>query len=220
MDADKILRAYFKGRKPLKGIKTFNDAQLYAEGVGTLVSEVLTGNIDFETITEEELIAILRKVMRQGYADSATAAVIAQRLINEQSGLGLKALESEYDPVTAVEVAAELIDKASADGIESIVGTRLIRAVDDTIKINAEAQQNAGLTVHIVRKYSDRGLRAGTKWAEDCEWCLARCGEWTNVKEAKADGAFERHPGCLCMIEYDVNGTHTWSREKGTWLDK
>ena len=32
-----------------------------------------------------------------------------------------------------------------------------------------------------------------------------------NVDEAEAAGAFERHPGCGCVITYDVGKTRTWS---------
>ena len=113
----------------------------------------------------------------------------------------------------------QLAGKIAAPGlVKNLIKQSTIGAVDETIRRNAEAREEMGLDVSIVRTYSDVGLRAGTKYSEDCEWCLERCGEWDNYKDAKDAGCFERHPGCLCMIDYHVGKTHSVS-SGGGWVN-
>lgn len=52
---------------------------------------------------------VLRMLMRQAFHDSGRAATIAQRMQNEQIGLGIGVLEAEFDPATADKTAAELV---------------------------------------------------------------------------------------------------------------
>lgn len=219
MDADKIVRAYMKAHKTLKGIKTYNDAQLYAEAVGKNATDAL-GEYDFTNVSESELSAVLRLLMRQAHFDASSAAKVAQRLQNEAAGLGVGVLEAAFDPANVDKVAAELAGKAVTKAfVGNLLQQQTVGAVDDTIKRNSEAHDSMGLRVHIVRKYSDVGLRDGTPYAEPCQWCLSRCGEWDNYKEAYNAGCFERHPGCLCEIDYEVGKTHTRTRGLSGWVN-
>lgn len=219
MDADAILRNYKKAYKTAKGIKTFKDAQLYAEDVGERATDAL-GEYDYSEVSEGELSMVLRMLMRQAFHDSGRAATIAQRMQNEQIGLGIGVLEAEFDPATADKTAAELVGKSvTKEFVRTLLQQSTVGAVDETIRKNAEARDNMGLTVHIVRKYSDVGLRNGTQYAEPCQWCLSRCGDWDNYKEAYNAGCFERHPGCCCEIDYHVGKTHTRARGLGAWVN-
>lgn len=218
-DAKVILRNYMRSKKAVRDIGTFGEAQNYAEKLGKALADVL-GN-DFEGVAEEDLAFVLRVVLKKVYDDSAVAAASAQYRQNQKAKLGIGILRAEFDPADADRIAEELAGKIAAPGlVENLIKQNSIGAVDETIRRNAEAREEMGLEVHIVRTYSDVGLRAGTKYSEDCEWCLSRCGEWDSYGDAKDAGCFERHPGCLCEIDYHVNKTHTVSSGYGSgWVD-
>lgn len=74
-----------------------------------------------------------------------------------------------------------------------------LQMVDRMMSANAEAANNAGLETRVSRTYDGVGLSGGRV----CEWCLARECDELPYEEAKAQGAFERHPGCGCVITYD-----------------
>lgn len=218
-NAKVILRNYMRSKKAVRDIGTFGEAQNYAEKLGKALADVL-GN-DFEGVAEEDLASVLRVVLKKVYDDSAVAAASAQYRQNQKAKLGIGILRAEFDPADADRIAEELAGKIAAPGlVENLIKQNSIGAVDETIRRNVEAREEMGLEVHIVRTYSDVGLRAGTKYSEDCEWCLSRCGDWDNYREAYDAGCFERHPGCLCEIDYHVNKTHTVSSGYGSgWVD-
>lgn len=217
MDAGKVLREFLKVHKGASGIKTFLDAQLYAEDVGDEVVGAF-GGIDFEETEADDLMQALLPVLKRAYGDSAKAAAMAQRIVDQKAGLGLAALEPDFDAAVVTDLAESLAGRSiSKEFFANAIKKETVGAVDKTIQQNAEARQELGLQTHITREYSDRGLRSGTKYAEDCQWCLDRCGEWFDYQEAYKAGCFERHPGCVCIIDYQVGKTHTIGRDKYTW---
>lgn len=216
-DVKTILRNYARSKKAVRDIDTFGAAQNYAEKLGNILADAI--GTDFEDIAEEDLALVLRSVLKRAYDDSAVAAASAQHRQNQKAKLGIGTLRAEFDPANADKVAEELAGKIVEPGfVQNLIKQKTIGAVDETIRRNAEAREEMGLEVSIVRKYSDVGLRAGTKYSEDCAWCLERCGEWDNYKDAKDAGCFERHPGCLCEIDYHVGRTHSVS-SGGGWVN-
>ena len=73
---------------------------------------------------------------------------------------------------------------------------------DESLKSNAENASNAGLEVRVTRIYDGVGLHNGK---EKCQWCIDRCGENMTLQEAYEKGAFQRHEGCGCIVEYTSN---------------
>ena len=216
-DAKVILRNYLRSKKMAREITGFEDAQKYAESLGKALASAL-GN-DFTDIDEADLAMALQPLLRRAYDDSATVAMMAQLSVNQKAKLNIGTLRPEFDPDYADKMAEELAGKlVDIRFVQNLVNQRTLGAVDETVRKNSEAHAEMGLDVHIVRTYSDVGLRAGTKYSEDCHWCISRCGDWDNYREAYDAGCFERHPGCLCVIDYHVGKTHTVSR--GTdWVD-
>lgn len=201
-------------------MRSFSHVQDYAVSLGDAVAKALNG-IDFSTLSEEEIIALLNPVMRQAYTDAAKAGASAVNASIKAAGLGLNAIVPQYDPQTVVDLARDFGAKElSMEYIRNAVSRQILEGSDRAIRENAQAHDNMGLSVHIVRKYSDLGLRNGTPYAEPCQWCMSRCGEWTSYTAAYNAGAFERHDGCCCQIDYDVGTTHTVSRDKWNWYNK
>lgn len=82
------------------------------------------------------------------------------------------------------------------------------KVLDDSLRENATNAGGAGLEVRVTRTYDGKGLSGG----RECHWCLDRCGENMTLNEAYNKGAFQRHPGCGCEIEYTT--------KKGAFLQK
>lgn len=219
-EAERIVRIFMTARNRAKKVRSFLDAQEYAEMLGDSIAKALNG-IDFENLTEEEIIAMLNPVMRQAYDDAARVSATVVKAQTQKAGLGINALPSEYNQDAVSDLAKQFVGKAiTQDFARNAITKHVLAGVDDTIRRNAESQDNMGLNVHIKRTYSDVGLRRGTPYAEPCQWCLERCGEWTSYQAAYNAGCFERHDGCLCHIDYDVGRTHTSSRSKGNWYNR
>ena len=219
MDKDKLLRIYLKARDRTRS-ESYADAQDYALKLGDIIAKAL-GDMDLSEVSEDEISDLLRPVLRQAQTDAISAARLAQQAQNKSAKLGLGVLDADADMAVAETVAGQMAGRAiTEEYIAKLVNGRLQSVIDETQRKNAKAQEDMGLDVHIVRKYSDLGLRSGTKYAEPCKWCLDRCGEWTNYQEAYEAGCFERHDGCCCQIDYDVYDTHTVSKDKWNWYNK
>ncbi len=95
------------------------------------------------------------------------------------------------------------------------------KSADDSLKYNAENASGAGLEVRVTREYDGVGVNHGK---ERCQWCLDRCGENMTLEEAYRIGAFQRHPGCGCIIEYiSKKGVKTYQTGKSgprNWLSE
>lgn len=79
------------------------------------------------------------------------------------------------------------------------------KTVDDSQKVNAENAARSGLEVRVTRTYDNVGLSN----KRICMWCVSRCGVNMTLEEARYKGAFQRHEGCGCEIEYKT--------QKGIW---
>ena len=90
----------------------------------------------------------------------------------------------------------------------------------DSLYKNAENASGAGIEVRVTRTYDGIGLSNNRQ----CEWCLERCGIDMPYQKAYEKGAFERHPGCNCLIEYtSKKGEKTYQAGKstaGNWLSE
>lgn len=107
------------------------------------------------------------------------------------------------------------------DLCKRIMETNSRKTLDDSLKYNAENASGSGLEVRVTRIYDGVGVNHGKS---DCQWCLDRCGENMTLEEAYRIGAFQRHPGCGCIIEYtSKKGEKTWQTGKSSpknWLSE
>ena len=125
--------------------------------------------------------------------------------------------ENQERLVAMVREEMEIAGKEITDDfLKTQLSNQAMKFADRITAVNAQAQDAIGLKVRITRTYDDVGLHGGK---DDCEWCLERVGDWDNYKDAYDAGAFERHPGCGCLITYEVGKTRTWSVNKSGWSD-
>lgn len=224
-DVNQILRAY--GKQLRKNVRlnhlaekawSYKDAHDFAGVAAELLCDVLKLYMDPTTVTYDDAVQIFTAVMKKNHEEVVRVCARAQNDMYRKAGVGLKALTPEFNAEKARGLATAITDaeEVTDDYVRNLVKNNALGVVDDTIRINSEASENVGLYVHIVRRYDDVGLHNGK---DVCQWCMDRQGEWDNYQEALAAGAFERHPGCGCLIDYHVGKTHTWSNTKGAWND-
>lgn len=107
------------------------------------------------------------------------------------------------------------------DEIINKVETDSRKYVDDSINYNAENANGVGLVVKVTRVYDGIGLHDGK---QPCQWCIERCRENMTLQEAYNIGAFQRHDGCGCLIEYiSKKGEKTYQTGKSgpnDWLSE
>jgi hypothetical protein len=174
--------------------------------------------MDPATVTYDDAVQIFEAVMQENYSEVTRVCAKGHNGIYRKAGVGLNALTPEFNAEKARGLATAITDaeEVTDDYVRGLVTNNSLGVVDDAIRINSEASENVGLFVHIVRRYDDVGLHNGK---DVCQWCMEREGEWDDYQDALAAGAFERHPGCGCIIDYNVGKTHTWSNTKGAWND-
>lgn len=224
-DVNQILRVYGKHLQKNVRLKalaekawSYEDAHKFADEAAGLLCDVLKLYMDPATVTYDDAVRIFEAAMQKNYSEVTKVCAKVQRDMYRKAGVGLNALTPEFNAEKARGIAQVITDaeEVTDDYMRNLVKNNALGVVDDMIRINSEASENVGLYVHIVRKYDDVGLHNGK---DVCRWCMDREGEWDNYQEALAAGAFERHPGCGCVIDYHVGKTHTWSNTKGAWND-
>lgn len=105
-----------------------------------------------------------------------------------------------------------------SDGSKNEIKTISNKVLDDEIYQNVDSADNAGLEVRVTRIYDGVGVHDGR---DLCQWCLDRECSNVTLAEAYEIGAFERHPGCGCIIEYtNEKGETTFQDRAGKWVDK
>jgi hypothetical protein len=222
-DVNQILRAY--GKQLRKNVRlnhlaenawNYKDAHDFASKAAELLCDVLKLYMDPATVTYDDAVQIFTAVMKKNHEEVARVCAKAQNDMYKKAGVGLKALTPDFNADKARGLATVVTDteEITDDYIRTLIKNNSLAVVDDSIRVNAAAATNLGLAVHITRTYDDVGLHNGK---DVCQWCMDRVGDWTDYGEAFRAGAFERHPGCGCMIEYHVGKTHTWQNRAGGW---
>ena len=222
-DIERIIRIYKKRMDldetlpALAEQHTAQAAEQYAAKLGEHMAKAIVASAELAGMSEEEAKPFMRTLLEQVHKDASKVARIAQEAINRAAGTGLAPLVADFDSGLSDIISEDIAGRELAEGyVVNQLANHAISGVDNTFIKNAGAHERLGLSVHIVRRYSGHGLHDGK---DPCEWCIARAGEWTSNAAAKAAGAFERHPGCLCTIEYESRKTHTVQSRGGMWTD-
>ena len=104
--------------------------------------------------------------------------------------------------------------KDEAGKVVAAVTTMSQKAIDDSFRHNVENASGVGLEVSVSRTYDGVGLSGDRV----CQWCKDRECTCVTLQKAYEIGAFQRHDGCECVIEYTSNkgiGTIQTSKYSG-----
>lgn len=199
-----------------QGSATYKEAYKYASRCGELLSEVLKQQLTEDVLPNGTLYYNIaeRTLGTALYYNSqliSEACEQVQNAINQAAGVNLKAVSvpADKDLINMVVNMA-----AHSDDYQEVLGEPVVnvsrKVVDNNLKANAKFQNKVGLDVRVEREYDGVGLHDGR---DTCTWCLDRAGSWTYDK-AIANGVFERHEGCGCIIDYRTQ-KGDWHRSSG-----
>ena len=215
MKYDKNIASLYN--KVSAGTATYQEAGKFASMSGEHIGNVIAKNIDdMAEITLEDAMELIPPALRKNHGYVADVTHRVQEVLNEKAGIGLKPLDVGMDVDRANEIAREVADGISKEQLLKECENFSRKTVDKYAQRNAAAQSSAGLVVLVTREYDDVGVHNGK---DMCQWCLDRCGSDMTYSEAYSIGAFERHPGCGCIITYTSRKgvTTRQSRAGGNW---
>lgn len=184
------------------GTATYQEAGQFASMSGEHIGNILVKNLEeafHNGITVEEAMELIPPPLRknQEYVSNVTARI--QKTLNDKAGVGLKPVPGMMDDAKVAEFAENVANGYSREQILKECENISRKIVDDAAQKNAAVHDRVGMRVLVTREYDDVGVHDGK---DQCQWCLDRCGVDMTYEEAYAKGAFERHPGCGCIITY------------------
>ena len=219
MDSDReVARFYAKCRD---GTATYTDVYALADKAGIKMSGLLKKQI-LETfpngVPPEAVDAILPPMLREQCETVLVGADRVQTIANTKAGVRLKPVDMVPDEERILGLTEHFKESGFTDEAAGLITNLSRSAVDESIRANAEFQNDSGMKVTVTRTYDDVGLNDGKT---PCQWCLDRCGEDVPYSEAFSRGMFERHEGCGCIIDIkSAKGSKRqtdWTRNK--WED-
>ena len=219
MDSDRdVAKFYAKCRD---GTATYADVYTLADKAGVKMSDLLKKQIleQFPNgIPPEAVDAIIPPALREQCDAVIAGADRVQTIVNKKAGIGIAPAEMHPDEDRILGLAEHFKESGFTDEAVELITNLSKATVDETIRTNAEFQNDSGMKVTVTRIYDDVGVNHGK---DPCQWCLDRCGENVPYSTAVEMGMFERHPGCGCRIEYHTaKGSKIQSNWKhNVWMD-
>lgn len=148
----------------------------------------------------------IKPVMEQIYSTENLLAANALKLKDKAAGVNV-AISKGVDPAERIrEIMDFAANSTTAEEISNAlnlpVKTTALDFDDDFMEANAKLRDGMGFKQVITREYDGVGLADGRR---PCNWCIGRSGTYYSYQEAKDAGAFERHTGCGCTIDWDMS---------------
>lgn len=242
--AKRILKDFEKKRNESPGLKrlrraleagtaTYKEADQYAVALGDMLArsfkesikqdELPGGRLDLATAA-----AVIRPPLETDHNIIAEYAAEVQKLLNESAGLGLNAVVPEVDQNRIQGLIDRVGSAPDFDSISWILGEPVRNysqnVVDESVRLNVEAQSKSGLSPKIIRTAEPPGTRTikrGKKtytYQVPCKWCAGLAGTY-DYEKVKATGSdvYRRHEGCRCIVEYSPDGVRRQNVHTKTW---
>jgi hypothetical protein len=219
MNSDKeVARFYARCRD---GTATYKDAYAFADKTGKMMTQSIRDRILAEYpngIPPEAIDEIVPPALREQCKMVLAGSEQVQGIVNKKAKIGLSPVDIDLDEDRILGLAEHFKESGITDEALELITNLSKSNVDETIRENAEFQNDSGLAVTVRRVYDDVGVNHRK---EPCQWCLDRCGENVPYSTAVDMGMFERHPGCGCRIEYHTaKGTKVQSNWRhNVWMD-
>ena len=138
----------------------------------------------------------VRPTIEQSHELFSEAAAQIQKQLNENAGIGLRAVTPKLDEDRVRGIIDKISDAPLFEDVRWVLGepirTLTQSFADDFVQGNAEFQSDAGLSPTITR----------TVVGGCCQWCRALAGKYTYPREVPKD-VYRRHAYCRCLVTYD-----------------
>ena len=196
---------------------SYREAEEYAARIGELLSRALQENITAEILPDGKMPLelaeeILRPLLTQNYEEASRVAAQVQKSLNQRAGLGMNALQPEVNEDRATGIIEKISSYDSYEDGAWLTGEPVVNytqsAVEDTIRKNADAHFEAGLSPKI-KRIATGGC---------CRWCRSLAGTYDYPVDRDV---YRRHENCRCLVLYDprdgkIQDAHTKVQYKGS----
>ena len=211
-------------KKLAQGSASHRDLQEYASLLGNITGSNVSKAILEDKITGDDLLALALQLITEDYNNISDYGDVIQNGMYKAEGVGLKAIRPKLKK-TDLRDAIETIESkeiVTEDYIASEIALVDQKIADRHMQANAEAADTAGLTATVSREYVSGGNGAHTqsKHPKTCTFCKQRetGGKMVPYAEAYANGIFQRHRNCRCIIEYvSKKGERTVQNGQSGW---
>ncbi len=182
------------------GSATYADANDYAIELGDILAYAYAHNISSDILPDGRMYyniadRVIRPTMVRSYDDISNATVKIQQSLNEKAGIGIKAIKPELNQDRIKGIVNKISNAEFYDDVAWVLDAPIKNyaqsIVDDSVKVNTEFHDKAGLTPKIIRK-SAGGC---------CDWCVKQAGEYRYPDVPK--DVYRRHNYCRCTVDYD-----------------
>ena len=138
----------------------------------------------------------VRPTIEQSHELFGEAAAQIQKQLNENAGIGLRAVTPKLDEERVRGIIDKVSDAPLFEDVRWVLNEPIRVLVqsfaDEFVKANAEFQADAGLSPTITR----------TVAGGCCQWCRALAGKYTYPNDVP-DDVYRRHAYCRCLVTYD-----------------
>lgn len=179
----------------------YEHANKAAREVGDILSRVYQNYLTSDILPDGKMYyniadRVVGTTMSEAYEYIADIAEQTQKVLNENAGIGMKAIRTDINEGRISGIINRLSGADSFDDIKWIldapIKTFCLNIIDESVKANAEFQSKSGLCPKIIRKASH----------QCCEWCSRLAGTYSYPDNVPQD-VYRRHENCRCVVEYD-----------------
>ena len=194
---------------------TYEAAGNYADRVGAALARAFAKHLSSAVLPDGKMYwnvaqHVIRPLLEDDSRISAEAAAAVQKALNEAAGIGLAVQEAppdaeRIDALLGAVCAADHYDDAAHLLSAPVLENFSRHAVDETLRLNADAHARAGLRPRIVRTAESRCFA----------WCAALAGTF-DYPDGTPPDVFRRHNRCRCTVEYDPatgRRQNVWTKE-------
>lgn len=220
-------------KKLAQGTATYKEADEYAIEVGDSLAKAYQSVLSSDVLPDGRLYynianAVVRPTLEANHDIVAEYAAEVQNLLNKQAKIGLNAIKPEVDQNRIQGLLDRLSEAENYDAVSWLlvepVRNFAQNTVDDTVRVNADAQFKSGLSPKIIRTAEPAGTRSvkrGKKtytYPVPCKWCQSLAGTY-NYSPRMDRNVFKRHEGCRCNVEYSPDGAKRQNAWTKRWTD-
>ncbi len=203
-------------RKVRKGGGTYADALEFADATGKILAQAYAENLSSDVLPDGKMYyniaaRVVQPMLEQNFALASKVAGMVQENLNQEAGLGIKAVLPELEQDRIDGFLNRLSSEEKFDGVKWILGAPVEafteHVVDQTVRHNAEMHYKAGLRPKIVR----------TMVGNCCDWCKEVAGTYYYPDVPK--DVYRRHDNCNCIVEYFPGDGKVQNVHSKRWYD-
>lgn len=192
---------------------TYADANRFAIRAGELMAQAYKNNISSDILPDGRMYyniasRIIPETLKESYNLISGMTELIQKALNEQAGIGLKAIRPEFNTDRVDGIVNKIATAEYYDDVAWVLDEPVVNfaqsIIDDSIRENAEFHGKSGLWPQIIRK-----VAGGC-----CGWCAAVAGTYDYPNVPK--DVYRRHQRCRCTVEYDPKSgkrQNIWTKE-------